>query len=147
MPPRPAARAPAPLALAALAALAAVAGCKALDEGAKEGFSHRYSCPQERVQVRRRADVRPYDVAFGRLGPATPPDEVAADPGRKALWEKDEREKRRRWNSSFEVYEVRGCGHQVIQTCAHPVDLDGGTLVGQVDCTEGEYPAGAQKPW
>lgn len=144
MRPRPTLRA-APFALAA--ALAAVSACKALDEGAKEELSHRYSCPMERVQVRRRTDVKPYDLAFGRLGPSKPSDEVAADPGRLALWEKDEREKRSRWNSSFEVYEVRGCGHQVLYSCAHPTDTDGGTLVGQVSCSEGEYPAGARQPW
>lgn len=63
------------------------------------------------------------------------------------MWQNDQRQKQGLWNARFDVYEVRGCGHQVLHTCAHPNDDDGGTLVGQVSCSEGHYPPGPQKPW
>jgi len=133
----------APILLAALAA----GGCKSLEKGAREEFSRRYSCPEDRVEVRRRADVKAYDLVFSRLAPARPPDDVAADPARLAVWEKDEREKRETWNSSWAVFEARGCGHESLQSCSHPSAMGGGTDLAAVGCVEGEYPPGARKPW
>lgn len=136
------------LLFAPLCLAAAAAACKPLDQGAREDFSHRYSCPMERVEVRRRADVQPYDLAFGQYARAHPSPEVANDPGRLALWEKDQRRKRQAWNKAFEAYEVRGCGHQVLMSCSHPDAPDGqGTYTLEVACSEGEYPPGARTPW
>lgn len=120
---------------------------KPLDEGAREEFSRIHLCPLERVEVRRRADLTPWDLHVARWGPSVPPDEVARDPERLALWKEQERERQDRENEDAEVFELRGCGRQVVWACDHPTVAGGDVYIGMVSCTDGPYPAGAQKPW
>lgn len=127
--------------------VAFTAACKELKTGARQEFSQRYTCPEDRVQVRRRADVTAYAVTHDSR--PQPPDEVARDPARLDLWTRHQRANEARWNEQWKVYEARGCGHQVLQTCSHPGDPEGtnSTAYGLVVCVEGAYPPGARKPW
>jgi hypothetical protein len=96
--------------------------------------------------VRRRTDVNTWDLVHGHRDRPAPPDEVAKDPARLALWEEEQREHEASWNSSYEVFEARGCEHQVLQYCDHPSDQNG-TSLGLVSCSEGDYPPGARTDW
>ncbi len=118
---------------------------KPLDVGAREQFSQQFSCPGDRIQVRARPDVKPFDVYFGER--SRPPDEVARDPARLAIWEKGERERAESWNDEYEVFEVRGCGHEVIFDCAHAGGPGGETYPGVVSCIAGSHPPETEKPW
>ncbi len=141
------------LALAVVAALFALPwfigtiGTKSLDKGAREEFSRIHLCPIDRVEVRRRADLTPWDLHVAKWGGSRPPDEVARDPERLALWKEQERARQERENEDAEVFEVRGCGRQVLWSCDHPTVAGGEVYIGMVSCTEGPNPAGAQKPW
>ena len=65
---------------------------KRLDVGAREQFSREQSCPEDRIQVRARPEVKPSDAFFG-TDRREPPSEVARDPARLAIWQKGERER------------------------------------------------------
>lgn len=142
------------MALGVLALLALIAAApwallalatKPLDVGAREQFSKEHSCPEDRIQVRARPDLKPFDAWL--VERPRPPDEVARDPGRLAIWEKGERERAEGWNEGHETFEVRGCGHQVLYLCSHSSNADGSTYPGLVLCGHGTYPPGSRKPW
>ncbi|HYD43394.1 MAG TPA: hypothetical protein VEB43_21355 [Anaeromyxobacter sp.] len=120
--------------------------CTPLDRGAREQFSRDRSCPLDRVEVRRRADLQAWDVTFVEIRRAAPPDDIARDRERLALWRKTQHEKQDGWNDDYDVYELRGCGAQVLVACNRPVEPDG-RFTGRVVCLDGEYPAGSRKPW
>jgi hypothetical protein len=118
--------------------------CKSLKDGAKENFSKAFSCPEDRVEVRERKDLSPYEVMSGPRPEA--PAEIQSDPGRLELWQKKEKETSTNVDNRFDVFEVRGCEKQVLYYCAHPDSDDGqGTKSNVVSCVEGKYPAGAAK--
>ena len=119
---------------------------KRLDVGAREQFSREQSCPEDRIQVRARPEVKPSDAFFG-TDRREPPSEVARDPARLAIWQKGERERAEDWNARFEPFEVRGCGAQVLYLCSHPGDADGSTYPGLVSCMTATDPSGPQRPW
>jgi hypothetical protein len=141
------------LALAVTAALFALPwllgtiGTKPLGKGAREEFSRVHLCPISRVEVRPRSDLTPWDLHVAKWGRSTPPDEVARDPERLALWKEQEREREDRENGDAEVFEVRGCGRQVLWSCDHPGGPGGEIYSGMVSCEEGPYPTGSEKPW
>ncbi|HEY6462597.1 MAG TPA: hypothetical protein VIY73_20655 [Polyangiaceae bacterium] len=98
--------------------LLALGACKsgAMD-GAKETFAAKYTCPEGRIEARVREDVTETQLANRKK--QTPPAEVAADPGRLALWQKQEAEKEKRANAGQVIVEARGCGHEVIYSCGY----------------------------
>jgi hypothetical protein len=119
--------------------------CKALRDGAREEFSTRFSCPPERIELRPRPDLHPYDVVFGPG--ASPPVEVASDPARLAIWQRTQSANRDGWDDGREVFELRGCEHAVLFACNHPSDPDGSTYPGVVSCSTGKYPPGTKPSW
>jgi hypothetical protein len=123
--------------------LAAIA-CKQLTSGAREDFAARYSCPEDRVEVKSRADLQPAQVLHRSSdAPAEPPDEVRRDPGRYARWQKDQadrREARAATYIGYEVIEASGCGHTDLLVCHHPGGSKGGTRTGDVTCERGKAP-------
>ena len=126
-----------------LLALSATA-CKQLTSGAREDFAARYSCPEDRVEVKARADLQPAQ-ALGKANepPATPPDEVKRDPGRYAKWQRDQadrREAKLATYSGYEVIEASGCGHTDILVCHHPGGSKGGSRTAEVKCEQGHAP-------
>ena len=118
--------------------LVAGVGCKRLKTGAREEFGRKYTCPEERIEVRARDDVTYGDLVLRSQTRETPPDEVKNDPGRRAKWEHDQKKKRDDFKDSLDgldVFEVRGCGHTVLLGCGHPGDSEGVSL-SEVSCSE-----------
>ena len=133
------------LAAACLVLLSLVAtACKQLTSGAREDFAARYSCPEDRVEVKERVDLQPAQ-ALGKANevPASPSDEVKKDPGRLARWQKDQADRREAKLSTYigyEVIEANGCGHTDILVCHHPGGSKGGTRTAEVMCERGHAP-------
>lgn len=120
--------------------LSLLLGCTSVEDGAKENYAQAYSCPMERVEIRKRPDIRPSQVSIG--GPPKPPADVAADPGRLAVWQRDENERAAKLDDYETVYELRGCDHQVLWVCARATSHVGGNGIA---CFPGDYPPGASK--
>ena len=99
---------------AVFAAVLGLTACKSAASTAKEQFSRDFSCPEERVEVRDRSDIRA--SAFGAPTPTPPPD-VAADPARRALWEKKNEPDTSGIDSDYSVEEARGCDKQSFYLC------------------------------
>ena len=103
---------------------ASLSGCKRLSTGAREDFARRFSCPAERIDVKRRAELRAQDVVgVGQRPEVPPPNEVKKDPGRYAEWKKQEaiaRQLQGAQYADYEVFEATGCGHTTVLACHHP---------------------------
>ena len=113
-------------------------GCTSLKDGAREEFSSTYSCPSAQIELAKRDDVKPHDLIFGSR-PA-PPGEVARDPQRLALWEQKQQKLEDDWNNGAEVWEARGCGHDVVYACSR-AQTHASTSSGII-CSEGKHPPG-----
>ncbi|WP_437276519.1 hypothetical protein WME90_35475 [Sorangium sp. So ce375] len=114
-------------------------GCKRLKTGAREDFAERYSCPEERVEVRERTDVKWSTVVLGAGTQEAPPAEVKDDPARLAKWNADRTEKdaeTRKSLDNLDVFQVSGCGHDELVACAHPRDGEG-VATDRVVCFQG----------
>jgi hypothetical protein len=95
---------------------------------AREEFARAYSCPEDRVVIKPRPDVRWSTVLFPQLGKSAPPPEVAADPERLAKWKKDQSDADARTAESFDSYDVfegSGCDHDVLLGCKRPAKSNG----------------------
>ena len=51
---------------------------------------------------------------------ASPPADIAADPGRLKMWQDERAESREHTDYSRHIVEVRGCGKHVFYECCHP---------------------------
>jgi hypothetical protein len=125
---------------AALVTLLVASGCESMGDGAKKEFSRSYSCPESSTESRERKDLTPYDVRH--WDPTKPPPDVAADPTRLAVWEKNEQETRQSVNSHYTVMEVRGCSRTALYECGR---VNTGSASGSISCSESQYPAGVAK--
>ncbi len=108
------------LLLTALFTPVLISGCKQLKQGAIEAHSQTYSCPEDRIETRKRDDLDAYTLIVGASEANA---EVKADPERLAVWQKAEAKKRNDWNSSVDVFETTGCGHATIHACYHPATM------------------------
>lgn len=100
-----------------------LAACGQLPEGARQYFIQKYSCPADRVTLTEIRDAKPSEVFAADWREATPPEEVAADPGRLKQWRTEEDERRKSWESwinSSRLFEVSGCGHRLVLACRKP---------------------------
>ncbi|WP_437967985.1 hypothetical protein WMF04_01225 [Sorangium sp. So ce260] len=114
--------------LSMLSVMLSSAGCKRLKTGAREDFAERYSCPEGRVEVLERDDVKWSTVVLGGGPREAPPAEVKDDPERLAKWNADRAEQdaeTRKTLDDLDVFQVRGCGHDELVACAHPSSGDG----------------------
>jgi hypothetical protein len=132
-------RAPVLVALIALVAVAASLGCESLDDMARDDFAREFSCPMNRVEVRPRTDIEGYTLVHGPR-PA-PPKDIANDPGRLAVWQKDQDE--RRSHDFGTMYEVRGCSHGKLYLCSRSVGASHGSQSSL--CSGYSYPAGVSR--
>ncbi len=125
---------------AVLALLATMTGClnQSYEDGAKEKFAKEVSCQQTSVELRKRPELDAYDLAWGK---SAPPAEVAKDPARLAVWQKEESDRRASYAGN-PVFELRGCGHQVLYTCTR---ANVGRTSGAVMCSEHDYPPGVTR--
>jgi hypothetical protein len=108
--------------LVVFSALALVA-CGQLHKGARQYFVDKYSCPADRVTLTQIRDTKPSEIFAADWRAATPPDEVAADPGRLAQWQAHEDERRKSWESwinASALFSVSGCGHRLVLACRKP---------------------------
>ena len=125
--------------LVALVVAAASMGCESLDDEARDDFAAEFSCPMNRVEVRPRPDIDGYTAVHGKA-PA-PPAEIAKDPGRLAVWQKDLDE--RRSHNYGTVYEVRGCSHGKLYTCSRSVGSSHSSTSSL--CSGQNYPEGVSR--
>ncbi len=103
------------------------AGCRDRHAAAIEVFSRELTCPAERVSAVERPELPWRRVLEATGSPvhqpvrrATPPPEVAADPGRLALWEQQQSEQEAGRNAIFYnrgTWLVEGCGERRLVGC------------------------------
>jgi hypothetical protein len=105
----------APLSIMLLAASTLI-GCKSKESGAREAFSKEFTCPADRVEVRERPDVK---MSMLRET-SKPPADVAADPGRLAMWNAEQEKSRTNADGLCEMFEARGCNQQTLMCCSRP---------------------------
>jgi hypothetical protein len=106
----------------------------AMAKGAREQFETKFSCPTDRVELKRRSDLE----AAQPTASATPPDEVKADPGRYEKWKADQEKSRllaRASASDHQKFEVTGCGHTQVVDC-RPHHAHGAVYPDWADCYE-----------
>lgn len=115
------------------ASVLALIGCRTDETIAREMFGGRFSCPEDRITVTPRKDLRAVDVAF-RAKPA--PSDVAADPARLALWNKDQ-EREAADFAKLTVVEVKGCEHDLLFACGNLHVTVGST---RHSCMDAPYP-------
>lgn len=97
-----------------------LAGCGDPVEAARDEVTKSWTCPADRVQVARRDDLDAAAIYRKKAWRATPPPDVAADPGRKALFEAQQNETIERSAKYYEratLVEARGCGKEALLTC------------------------------
>jgi len=103
---------------------------------AKKTFAQSFTCPDERVELRQRTDIK--GSMFSSHSP--PSDEVKADPARYAIWQQKQTEIDRDADSGGNYgvffFDVRGCGHQVLYQCSN-----------KPRCSEVKYPAAVSSAW
>lgn len=134
-------RKPRPWSPIVLAALVLGGGaCPSLERGAKEQFSTDLTCPEDRIEVRRRPELKPYDVAHPR--PPEPPADVRSDPGRLAMWQKNQEDTRDTQNR-HKVLEARGCGQSRLYIC--DTYATHSSTQSPIGCSEIPYPSGVPR--
>ena len=99
-----------------LLATASLIGCKSKETGAREAFSKELTCPEDSVEVRERPDVK---LSMLR-GTTKPPADVAADPGRLAMWNAEQEKSQKNADGLCEMFEARGCNQQTLMCCSRP---------------------------
>ncbi len=125
---------------AALVIAMLVGGCGGWVEPLAQGtFSRERYCPPSSVTAHRREDLRPYDYAQPEHLPA-PDADVAADPVRRAEWERRDAANRAAIDQRYSLVEIAGCGAHVLYLC-HGGHLDTGcSLTGTFDATGAARP-------
>jgi hypothetical protein len=103
---------------------------------ARDNFERTFTCPADRLTVTPRKDLVARDLA---TQPATPPPDVAADPGRLELWKKKEASRTSDYDGDS-VVQVQGCSHEVFYVCGDLRVSAGATRHG---CMAATYPPDA----
>lgn len=92
-----------------------------------------YSCPKDRVTATPRPDLSAYDL---QVGAQVPPPDVAADPGRLAVW----KQKQQALKSDYDrqkVMEARGCDKHIYYVCGV---AEGSNQSQVIACTTARHP-------
>ncbi len=107
---------------AASLALLWLASCATSSGAARRVFIYAKSCPDDRVEEHRRADLIPHRAAT--VEPSPPPD-VASDPDRLRVW-RQAQDQRRAAEAAHpcNIYEVSGCGQRVLYCCYTRIEND-----------------------
>jgi len=117
-------------------AVVLLSGCKSKEQGVREHFAKDFTCPEKRIEVRERTDLKPSN--WSKETP--PPAEIAADPERLKMWQAKRDEQRGYEDSSDTIFEARGCDHQKLYAC-HRHNKDPNYIM----CSSRDYPANAEK--
>ena len=105
--------------LALVVASLGLVGCgMPLETGAAQYFVRSQTCPRDRVAVVERPDLPPHVVLRGADAP--PPADIAADPGRLALWNKQQADRNADIDDVAKTYRVTGCQQATTYICWHP---------------------------
>jgi hypothetical protein len=103
---------------------------------ARKRFASTYTCPDERIELRERNDLKGSMFAYHE----PPSAEVKNDPARYEMFRKKEAEQDANADSGGNYgvffYDVRGCGHEELYQCSN-----------KPSCTERKYPAGFKSSW
>jgi hypothetical protein len=91
-------------------------GCRNFEGAAVEAFSKERSCPKDGVTAHARDDLGAYEL---QVPTRSPPDDIANEPSRRAVWQEQQDERRARVNSKERVYEVSGCNEKRFAACAN----------------------------
>jgi hypothetical protein len=107
-----------------------VLGCgNGTPDDARAEFGRAYGCPEDRIRVSPRDDVKWSTVVMsGHETWGTPPPDVKKDPARLRKWQKDKEEEERPLKElldTFSVFEARGCGHDDLVGCKRPAKHNG----------------------
>ena len=109
----------------------ALLGCSRADD-ARRQFGVQFSCPEDRVEVRPRTDVKWSSIVY-EVPKATPPAELAKDPARLAKWKADQKALYQPLLDSLDsadVFEGEGCSHTALIGCIRLAKRNGpGPLV------------------
>ena len=81
--------------------LVCLVGCSK-ETGARETFSREHTCPEDRVEVRERKDLRPSMLRVR----VSPPPEIASDPGRLAQFNEKQAEMDKGADTFGDIYEA-----------------------------------------
>lgn len=100
--------------LLVLALPTGLAGCQSKEAGAREKFSQEFTCPEDRVEVRERSDLKPSMLE----AQGTPDPEIAADPGRLEMWKAEQEKHRENADAMCDMFEARGCNKQSLVCCS-----------------------------
>ena len=119
-------------AVALIAAVCLVA-CNSDETMPRESFGRQFTCPSERITVTPRKNLAAVDLTFR---PGTPDKDIAADPGRLALWQKEEARRAAEYEGKS-VIQARGCEHEVFYVCGQLKVSVGAT---RPQCRNAPYP-------
>jgi hypothetical protein len=100
-------------------ALLSLSACQSLAAGAKEQFSKDFSCPQNGIESRDRRDLHPSSFKNAMFLPK-PSAEVAADPARLAVWQRNHQHDLTAGDENNDIEEARGCDNHAFYECHHP---------------------------
>lgn len=93
---------------------------KSFEQGAREDFARRHSCPDDRIAIKPRNDIDSSEVLLDGFANREPPAEIAADPERLAKWQEEQNKTNAALDKDSGVFEVEGCDHHEILSCRHP---------------------------
>jgi len=108
-------------------------GCRSNETMARENFARAFTCPEDRITVTLHKELAAVDLA---VRPAIPPKEIAADPGRLALWKEEAAHGAAEYERDA-VVEARGCGHAVFYICG---DLRVSVGATRSECMNAPFP-------
>lgn len=111
-------------------------GCRSDETIARESFAHEFSCPNERITVTPRKDLVGADLAIRQ---EAAPKDIAADPGRLDIWQKEAARRRADYDGSS-VIQVRGCEKELLYICG---DLRVSVGATRHVCQRASYPPGS----
>jgi hypothetical protein len=94
----------------------ALGGCKSKEAGAREAFAKNITCPEDRVEVRSRPEVKPSML----VTMPEPPAAVKADPARLKMWQDEQHKSATSSDDTCEMFEARGCAQQTLLCCFRP---------------------------
>ncbi|MGH7285717.1 MAG: tetratricopeptide repeat protein [Polyangiaceae bacterium] len=98
-------------------------GCQASDNSARAKFAETSACPANKVVVT--------EEKGAPLPPAPPPPDVAADPGKLAVWKQEDQD--RRESAAATVYVAKGCGQEKSYNCNRDEHHAAQTICTEID--------------
>ncbi|MBS2020425.1 MAG: hypothetical protein JST00_46640 [Deltaproteobacteria bacterium] len=113
-----------------------VVACQSFESGAKESFGKSNTCPDDRVQVLERPDLK---LSMLRSKPE-PPADIKSDPDRLKMWRDKQAESDARGDKSCEIWEAKGCGKHEMLCCFRP-----GKHMNRISCSGSAAPPGTTK--